>query len=307
MTTAVLGAPPRTRQVTVLRAGAALLVVYSYLVGLWLQQHGGNPQPIAGIREWFNRPLRIGEDFGPLAIMVLLLCTGWTAASAPGTVRDLVRTALPAVVATPIAIAAVAGGLDTPPRAELAFLAAVIGLQLVAWLIGFDRRGWPSASALLACVAVLVVVGGQPLAALGKPALFLTMVLIGHVAHRVADGALPGRAGLLLGVGCFAAVAAVDQADTELGRWWYPVHATYAVLVFLAVVGVPVGDWPVTRWLADRAEWLLVSSAAVGFPVLGLLYLRVPLSVAILSSVVATVLAAAAGHRATATLTRRPA
>lgn len=296
----VLSAPPRTAQVTVLRAGAALLVVYSYLVGLWLQQHGANPQPIAGIREWFNRPLRAGEDFGPLALMVLLLCTGWTTAGARCRVLDLARTALPVLVAAPLAAAATGGGLDTPPRAELAFLASVVGMQLVAWLIGLDRRGWLAPTAVLVAIGVLLVVGGDPLA---KPALFLTMVLVGHVARRVADGVLPGWAGLLLGVGCFAAVAVADQIDADLARWWYPVAATYAVLVFLAVIGTPIPEWPVTRWLADRAEWLLVSSVVVGFAVLGLLHLRVPLSAAILCSMAATGLAADVGHRLARRLT----
>jgi hypothetical protein len=232
--------------------------------------------------------------------MVLLLCTGWTTAGARCQVLDLARTALPLVVAAPLAAAALAGGLDTPPRADLAFLASVIGLQLVAWLIGLDRRGWLAPTAVLAAIGVLVVMGGEPVA---KPALFLTMVLIGHVARRVADGVLPGWAGLLLGAGCFATVAAIDRSDADLARWWYPVAATYAVLVFLAVIGTPIPEWPVSSWLADRAEWLLASSVVAGFAVLGLLHLRVPLSAAILCAMGATGLAADAGHRLTRRLT----
>lgn len=301
MTTLTVSAPARTAQVTVLRAGVALLVGYSYLVGLWLQQHGANPQPIAGIREWFNRPLRAGEDFGPLALMVLLLCTGWTAAGTRCRPVDLLRTALPALVAAPLAAAALAAGLDVwtnSPGFGLVPLAWVVGLQLVALLVGLDRRGWPVPAVLLGAVGLLVVFDVDEL---GKPALFLTMVLVGHVTRRVADGVLPGWAGLAVGVGCFAAVAVVDRTAAGLGGWWYPVAATYAVLVFLAVIATPVADLAVTRWLADRAEWLMVLSGVVGFAVLGLLHLRVPLSVAILAAIAATGLAADAGHR----LTRR--
>jgi len=293
--------------IALLRAGAALLVVYSYLVGLWLHQHGADPQPLAGIREWLNRPLRAGEDFGPFALMVLLLCTGWTTAAARATGRDLLRTALPVLVAAPLAAAALAAGLDVwtySPGAGLVPLAWVIGLQLVAALVGLDRRGWPVPAAVLCWIVLLVAFDVD---GLGKPALFLTMVLVGHVARRVADGVLPGWAGLTLGVGCFAAVALLDRTVDGLHQWWYPVAATYAVLVFLAAVAVPAPDWPVTTWLADRAEWLLVLSGVVGFAVLGLLHLRVPLSAAILCAVAATGLAADAGHRLTRRLTRRTA
>ncbi len=291
--------------IAVLRAGAALLVVYSYLVALWLRHHGADPQPIAGIREWLNRPLRTGEDFGPFALMVLLLCTGWTTAAARTTGRDLLRTALPVLVAAPLASAALTIGLDVwtySPGLGLVPLAWVVGLQLVAALVGLDRRGWPVPVALLGGVGLVVAFDVE---ALGKPALFLTMVLVGHAARRVGDGVLPGWVGLTLGAGCFAAVALLDGTVTGLHQWWYPVTATYAVLVFLAAVAVPVPDRPVIRWLADRAEWLLVLSGVVGFAVLGLLHLRVPLSAAILCALAATALAADAGHRMTGRLTGR--
>jgi hypothetical protein len=273
-------APQRTGQVTVLRAGAALLVVYSYLVGLWLQQHGANPQPIAGLREWLNRPLRAGEDFGPVAIMVLLLCAGWTTAGARCRPRDLLRTALPLLVAVPFAPAPVAW---------------VIGLQAIAWLVGLDRSGWRTPVVLLAGIGVLAVFD-----TLGLPALLTTLVLIGRVTRRVADGHLPAWVGLTLGACCFAAIAVLDRTAAGLATWWYPVAATYAVLVFLAVVlGPPVPDLAVTRWLADRAEWLLVLSGVVGFAVLTFLHPRVPLSAATLGAIAATGLTADLAHRLT--------
>lgn len=293
-----VAAPARTGQVTIMRAGVAVLVVYSYLVGLWLQQHGANPQPLAGIREWFNRPLRAGEDFGPLAIMVLLLCTGWTTAGSRQ-LRDLLRFVLPVAVAALAGAGLQAAGLDVWVVGGWPVpLAWVAVLQVIGWLAGFDRLGWPTPAALLVVIGALVLLDVDEV---GKPALFLTLVLGGHVARRVADGALPMWAGLLLGAGCFAVVAALDANTAGLSQWWYPVAASYAVLVFLAVLGTPVEPWPVVGWLADRAEWLLVLSGVAGFAVLGLGHLRVPLSVAILGAIAATFLAADAAHR----LTRR--
>lgn len=291
-----VAASTRTGQVTIMRAGAALLAVYSYLVGLWLQQHGADPQPLAGLREWFNRPLRAGEDFGPLAIMVLLLCTGWTTA---GSRRfgDLPRFVLPVAVAALLGAACQAVGLEIwAVHGWPVPLAWVAVLQVVAWLVGFDRRGWPAPAALLIGIGVLVSLDVDEV---GRPALFLTLVLGGHVARRVADGVLPLWAGSLLGACCFAAVATLDETVAGLAQWWYPVAASYAVLVFLAVLGTPARPWPVLGWLADRAEWLLVLSGVLGFAVLGLGHLRVPLSVAVLAAVAATFLAADLGYRAT--------
>jgi hypothetical protein len=114
------------------------------------------------------------------------------------------------------------------------------------------------------------------------------------------------RAGLAVGVGCYAAIAVLDRTGDGLAVWWYPVAAAYAVLVFLAVVlgpSVPTGPVTVgTDWLADRAEWLLVLGATVGSAVLSLLHLRVPLSAAVLGALVATCLGADLAHR----LTTRP-
>lgn len=294
----IVAAPARTGQITIMRAGVAVLVVYSYLVGLWLQQHGANPQPLAGIREWFNRPLRAGEDFGPLALMVLLLCTGWTTAGSRR-LPDLLRFVLPVAVAALVGAALQAMGLDVwAVDGWPVPLAWVAVLQVVAWLVGFDRLGWPAPAALLVAIGVLVLLDVDEL---GRQALFLTLALGGHVARRVADGVLPMWAGLALGAGCFAVVAALDETTAGLGQWWYPVAATYAVLVFLAVLGTPVTPWPVVGWLADRAEWLLVASGVIGFAVLGLGHLRVPLSVAILAAIAATFLAADTAYR----LTRR--
>ncbi|MFL6119766.1 hypothetical protein [Actinophytocola sp.] len=200
----------RTVPVTLLRAGAALLGAYGYVLGLWLARHGLNPEPVATVREWVNRPLGLGEDFGPLAVMLLLAATGY-AIGGRRPVR-LVLTAVPALVAT-------------------------------------------------ACVCFFVY---HDMARLLE---FLPLVLIGLVTRWTLGGTLPTWAGVLLGAACFGAVIAADDALPGLRRWWYPVAATFAALLFLVAVrpgptATAVAAHPVTRGLALVAEVpLLVGSA----------------------------------------------
>jgi hypothetical protein len=247
--------------VTLLRAGAGVLGCYGYAVGLWFGDR--NPEPIATIREWLNRPLGLGEDFGPFAVMLLLLTTGFLA-------RHLVAVCLPLLVAVLGTVVAELTGLDSAPLVPLVWLTA---LQVVALLVHRDRAGWLSVVVLLAGIGVACVVGWPPL---GWPLELLPVLLVGVVTRRVLDGALPVWAGLLLGAGCFAAIIAVNDAFPALGRWWYPVAATIAVLLFLALTqtgptAVRTAEHPAVRWLADAAEWLVLVGPVVTFAVLGLL------------------------------------
>jgi hypothetical protein len=185
-----------TTPVTLLRAGAAVLGTYGYVLGFWLARHDLNPEPVATIRAWLNRPLGLGEDFGPLAVMLLLAAAGYTA-------RQLTHVVLP-LVAT----------------ACLCFFA-------------YDD--------------------------LARLFVFLPLFLIGHVTWWVVERTLPAWAGVLLGAACFAAVIAADRAFPVLQGWWYPVAATFAVLLFLVAVrpgptATSVATHPVTRGLARVAE-----------------------------------------------------
>jgi hypothetical protein len=251
--------------VTLLRASAAMLGLYAFLVAPWVDT--------SAIREWVNRPLGLGEDFGPLAIMLLLVCTGYTAAVTGFHKSRLAIVVLPLLVAAALAavvelagwtVWTVHGGTPLVP------LAWVTGLQLVAWLVTLDQRLWPTT------VALLVAIGVACLFADGLPQLaFLPLVLVGHVVWRVLDRALPVWAGMLLGAGCLAAVMGVDRNFAGLAQWWYPVAATYAVLLFLVAARPgPTADaiaaQPVVRWLGGGAEWLLLVGPVVGFAVLGL-------------------------------------
>lgn len=256
----------RTTPVTLLRAGAGVLGCYGYAVGLWFGDR--NPEPVATVREWLNRPLGLGEDFGPFAVMLLLLATGYVA-------RHLVAVCLPLLVAVLGTLVAEVTGLDSAPLVPIVWLTA---LQVVAWLMSYDRIGWPSTVALLAGIGVACVLAWPPLA---WPLEFLPVVLVGDLTRRVRDGSLPAWAGLLLGAGCFAAIIGVNESFPALDQWWYPVAATIAVLVFLAATPSDVGrqtsdrqrvvaEHPVVRWLADAAEWLILVGPVVTFAVLGL-------------------------------------
>ncbi|HEX6359834.1 hypothetical protein [Actinophytocola sp.] len=264
--------------VTLLRATAAVLAVYGYVVALWLTTHDLNPQPVATIREWVNRPLGVGEDFGPFAVMLLLVCTGYTAAATGFTVRRLVLVCLPALVAAILAAAVAITGLEAwtvPGGIALVPLAWVTGLQAISWLVALDERTWPTTLLLFTAVAALCLLADvEPM--LGRPLLFLPLVLIGHVTWRVLDRTLPAGAGVLLGVCCVAAILGVERAFPELARWWYPVAASIAVPLFLAAVrtagptATRLAAHPVTRFLAGSAEWALLVGGVVTFAVLGL-------------------------------------
>lgn len=326
--------PDPTVAVTLLRAAAALLGVYGYLVALFLARHGSEPLPLRLVRDWVSRPLGIGEDFGPVAVILLLAATGFAAAATGFGWRPLVRVYLPVLVATTLAAVALAVGLTvwtTPPDAtagvvnvvaNLSFashlvaaktvlvpLAWVAGLQIVAWLVALDRRTWPTTLVLLAGVGVLCRFADD-VPQLGMPALFLPVVLIGHVTWRVMARTLPLWAGLLLFVACFAMVLSADRHFDDLHRWWYPVAATYGVLLFLVAVRVAgptaatVAGHPVTRWLADRTEWLLLLGGVVGFAVLESLRESLPIPVVMPLALVAVGLVADAGHRLTRVLTK---
>lgn len=257
----------RTSPVTLLRAAAGVLGLYAYLVGQALE-----PEPVAVIREWVNRPLGLGEDFGPLAIMVLLACTGFTAAATGFQPRRLVWVCLPAVAATVCAVVADLAGLASWPQTAgipVVPLIWVTGLQVVAWVVALDEKAWPATLVLLALVGAACLLADDLPERLGRPLAFLPLMLVGHLAWRVLDRTLPAWLGVLLGAGCFAAVIGVERSFPGLAPWWYPVAATYTVLVFLVAVRPgPVADTvnahPVTRGLSAAAEWLLLVGPVVG-------------------------------------------
>jgi hypothetical protein len=259
--------------VTLVRAGAAVLIMHGFLVGLWMQRHGENPGWLAGIREWVNRPLRIGEDFGPLGVMLLVLASGFLAGAAadrasPGAsfgVGRLIRTYLPVPVATVLTAGVLLAGAQAwtspadaeptgpnvlgnltllshlvPARTLLVPLAWVIGIQLLCWVAALAARRvtWPVALALPAAAVALAALGGGAAEHVALPLCVLPLAVVGLLAWKVTSGALAPWAGVLLGSVSVAAVVAVERSQPVLADWWYPVAAGYALLLFLAAVMV---------------------------------------------------------------------
>jgi hypothetical protein len=328
MTTAV--DTRRTVAITLLRAGAAVLICYGFLVGLWAAEHGANPWWLANMREWVNRPLRLGEDFGPLGLMLLVLCAGY---AADGRITRLVRLYLPVLAATLLAVVLVPLGAEvwtTPDDASvrpsnvvanltllshvvddktlLVPLAWVAGVLAVAVLAAVGERGiagWLVPAGVLAAVVVLCLVARAD-GRLAIPLTYVPLAVFGLAARR-AGTAFPRWVGLVLMVAAFGALLGVDQAFPDGAGNWYPVAAGYAVLLFLTAVLVagPVADATsrlvAVRWLDERVEWLVPLTGVVGFPVLGLLAGPVGFTAAAVVALAATGLVADLGYR----LTRR--
>jgi hypothetical protein len=172
-----------TAPVTLLRAGAAVLGTYGYVLGLLLARHDLNPEPVATVRAWLNRPLGLGEDFGPFAVMLLLAAAGLQ----PG---RLVRAAL-SVLAT----ACVCLFVYEDPVRLLAFLPLLLA-GYVTWAVVDERLpAWAGVPLGVGCLAVVVAAdrafpGLQPwwypVAAVFAVLLLLVVVRPGPAATAVA-------------------------------------------------------------------------------------------------------------------------
>lgn len=318
--------------VVLVRAAAAVLISYGFGIGLWMQLNGENPGWLAAVRDGLNRPLRIGEDFGALGVMLLLLCLGHAMAT-PGSRRPaaLARAYLPVAVATLLAVLGVALGwaVWTSPQdvtltaptvvgnfalfshlvsgeALLVPPAWVIGLQLIAQIMGaVSARAWvpPVLHLLLVAAALGVGVATGELRQAAIAVCFFPLLIIGQLAGGVRRVTVDWRAGMALATVAFAAVLAAPHVWPALEPWWYPVCATYAVLLYLVAImlGGPtaatVAGWPVTRWLAERAVWLLLLTGVICHPMLGLLHHRVPLALSAILALAVTAAAAEGCHR----------
>lgn len=60
-----------------LRALATILLVHGYLVGLWAARNETYLGLVDVLRRWVGRPFGLGEDFGPLGVMLLLAAIGY--------------------------------------------------------------------------------------------------------------------------------------------------------------------------------------------------------------------------------------
>jgi hypothetical protein len=271
------------------RATGVCLVVYSYLGGLWLDRNGLRFGLVDEVREWLNRPLGIGEDFGMLGLMLLLLASGYSAVSGsppadpavPGSTTsgpvitrptmvglDLRRMAR---IAVPLGVAAVLAAVFRLLDVEVLIrpLAWVVGIELVIWLTGALTA---RTNAWLVPVSQLLVVAGVLLAGGVSPQLAVPVVLFPLAVLGQVIGRLPGWAVLLFGLACWGLLVWTEHVYPGVATWWYPLTALYAVLYFLVTLrtDTTVGTQPVVRWLAGHARWLLVLTGTLGWAVLGL-------------------------------------
>ncbi|MGW5050824.1 hypothetical protein [Actinokineospora sp. NPDC004072] len=276
----------------VLAAALAVPVVcYSYLGGLWLNQHGYSPDFLVVVRDWVNRPLGVGEDFGVLALCVLLMVAGYAGAARTG-----VRAALSVGIPGALAVGAAALGLSA-----LVWPFAVLVAYALLLLVTAPLRGRPLITLAVQLVAVacaVVLVGARDQEALDKLA-FTVLPVMGQVLWLVRAKAITAVSGGIAVVAGWAVVAAAEPHHPAWEGRWFPVTVCYAVLVVLVALpsGELLGRSAPVRAVATRAAWVVGLIGPVGLTVQDLLHPAAPWPLIVLAGVVATAAAAEAGHR----------
>ncbi|QFU85355.1 hypothetical protein [Amycolatopsis sp. YIM 10] len=286
--------------VTLLSASAAVLTAYGYLFGQWADLHDQRFGLLDVTREWIARPLGLGEDFGPLGLMLLLVAAGY-AAAAGRALGELYPLAALVVIAHLL-----------PPTAGLVPLGWVAVLALIGFLLARGtallpaRYRWTGQLAQLV-LALNAVALADFVPDLSAAAAFFPLFVAGQLLHTNRAGLLPAWACGLLIAAALAVVAIADRVVPELDGWWYPLAATYAMLLGAVafLLAGPTADRiaanPVVRWLAERVWWLIPLYAAVGHPLADLL----PHPAGILVAVAGVGLLAEGCHRASRLLTQR--
>ncbi|SHE65764.1 hypothetical protein [Streptoalloteichus hindustanus] len=326
--------------VLLLRALGTTLVVYS-LLGLWLAEHAEPLWLVDTAREWLNRALGIGEDFGGFGLCLLLLTHGWDEAAAHARgecakdrIRRLLGHWLPVVVATVVAIGALSFGADvltrpdTVPQPDLlhALGAVTLADQVLpqaapllplAWLVLVQIAGsllasasrrtgrvvWLAPAAQLVAVSTVGVLGVSPgpTHRVAEIVAFLPLVVIGQVAYQVWAREISSYLGTSLGLLAWVVSAAISNTHATLRHWWYPVTFLFAVLLFLVTVRTSgrtadrVARNSVVRWIADRAQWLVLLPGVVCYPVLDALHTRLPMALTAVTAASAVAIATEAG------------
>ncbi|MGH3516419.1 MAG: hypothetical protein ACRDQ7_03190 [Haloechinothrix sp.] len=285
-------------------AVALVLLVHGYLVGLWTDVHGERFWLVDLIRTWVARPLGLGEDLGPLGVMLLLAATGYSLAAGARVLAILV----PAAAAAGLTFALAGHGALSSGPTILAWvvLLALAGRAATAItdLIP-ERRQWTWYLAQLVLVVDLVALAEitpalQPAAAV---AAFYPLVVIGQLIHAVRGGGLPAWAGGSLGFASYAVVVIADRTVPALDGWWYPLAASYAALLFATAVtfagrtAAQVAAHPVARWAAHRTWWYLLFIGPVAHPALTALHTVLPTWVAVALAVIGTAVVVEAGCR----------
>lgn len=283
-----------TSGVVLLQAAASVLVVYSYLIGQNFD--------LGVVRHLLNRPLGLGEDFGPLALLVLLAAGGYAAMSdRSALLTKLVRAYLPAGVA--VALAAVVVTLGAPiwnwPIASHTSPLAVVGnltltsqlitdkplLVPLAWVVLLQLIGivgatltnrWGVLVPIGQLAAVTAFVALAPESRAAQVLVFYPLVIVGQLIALHRRGDIPTWIASVVGVLGAAPVLVLNGVNEEFEKWWYPVSSMVAALLFTVSV-VFSGETAdrlarpaVVRWLAAHAIWFVVLVGVVGYPLLAL-------------------------------------
>lgn len=314
---------------TLVTAGAMILIVLSYLVGQWVELRGGQLGFLEQLNRWVGRPLGVGEDFGPLGIMLLLLAAGY---AIPSSAR-IVRIGAIVAVGTLMAYALGASAWTVPGERPISSDAFLANLTLVshvlpgttlllplAWVVLLAFGGWLCSLAvkrlprrlrwlgylteLVLIIDVVAVAGNAPqLERLGVVASFYPLFVVGQVVRGVRARVLPAGAGILLACVAFAAVVLAEQVLPPNQGWWYPLAMAYAGLLFAIAVtfagrtAAAIASNPVVRGTAERAWYYVVFIGAVGHPLASALASVAPVAVALPIAVVGTAVAVEIAHR----------
>ncbi|GGS18578.1 hypothetical protein [Actinokineospora fastidiosa] len=268
----------------VLAAALAVpFVLYSYLGGLWLNQHGYSPRVLVAVREWVNRPLGVGEDFGVLALCVLLLVAGYAGAADRSPVRAAWSVGLPAVVAVG------AAALGAP---ALVWPFAVVAVHAVLLLVTTPLRARPLIAVVVQLVVVAggaVLVGAHDQEVVDKLA-FAVLPIMGQALWLVRVKALTALTGGTLVVAGWALIAAVESRHPAWEGQWFPITVCYAVLVVLVALpsGELLGRHAFVRAVTARAAWIVALIGPVGLTVQDLLYPATPWLLIVLAGAAAT-------------------
>lgn len=301
-----LAAPQLTRPanpaLVLVGAAAAVLIGYGYLVGLWTDAHGEHLALLDLVRTWVARPLGLGEDFGPLGVLLLLAASGYAVASGARVTRLLPPLAVTAVLALVVPDATVL------PQLWWAVALAVLGWAASMTLARAPQRWlWMGYLAQLVVAADVVALAGafEALHSASAVAAFYPLVVAGQLIHAVRSRTIPAWAGGLFGLGCYAVLGIADHIVPAFEGWWYPVAASYAGLLLAVAVtfagrtASTLAAHPAVRWAAERVWWLALLVGVLGHPLLTALHAVLPVGIASLLAVLGTGMAAELAHRGT--------
>ncbi|SMD21629.1 hypothetical protein [Lentzea albidocapillata] len=278
-------------------AVATVLIAYSFLGGLWLNRHGYSPEWLVLVREWFNKPLGLGEDFGFLAIALLLMSCGHllvlrvTTASPAAFARRLAWQVLPAAV-----IAVVLGLLfslfaDPLPfefdyRANPLVLGLLAGLVFAVLLVlsaPLLPRQWHIAvvGQLAVVTFALTAAGIADAPQLGILASLVVLSVIGELLWLSKSGIARFWEVAPLVLFGLSLLVVSEHLFREARDRWFTVAAVTALLLMLLFVR---GQASTTRprpveWLFSRGYYLVLLCGVLAYPLVGLLQpLTLPVS-----------------------------